>query len=757
MKTDHRALVQVASPARGAIWPKSIHKLSNTVLWCMALLLVALTVTLVVIERESQLRIDEALETEREHVGRARSARAAAHQVYVTMLERWIRPDNERAERALAVSAKLQLLREANDALATLRPLNFGEATALSELAVALASFANRAKGVDQRRRPRAIVDMHAYSTTIEDATRQVLFVESEAGQKSDRRLVSLRRRSTIAVVSLVGLGAIAVILAFVWGRQKRLVEKLYDAAELARREQERATQTRAHFFANMSHELRTPVIVIQNLAVEIATRGNPPNFAPRLRQAADELLRDINNILDVAKLEAGATSLRLETLDLSQIIQRSIRRCEGLVGTKNVTITSDVNLPLPPLLGDVVKLHQVLTNLIANAIRFTNEGSVMVCALAKPECVRIEVTDTGIGITPAAMAKIWQRFEQADDNIGKQFGGTGLRVVFGQGAGGVTSRSRWCGITCWPRYLFLVRASNPHDLGPRHANNTCTIVESARAGVVWLRQTKDEPQAQAPVARVVIAGSTALLPLVTDGANQFMSRRRNVAVEVEAGGSLTGIARVLDGSAAIGMSDVAAPPADAPRLQDSIIATVGIAAMAHQGTYNQNLRSLTLTQLRNIFNGTLRDWSELGGKSQPIVVINRKPSSGTRAAFRDLVMAGDEFVAGEQQDSSSLVVTLLEQTPGAISYVAISYLRENVKTFAVNQISASVENVATGRYPLVIHEHLFTQKPPRPEAKAFIDYMQSEEVQHTLVSKNGFVPVWGAVTTNSAATIEAR
>lgn len=275
--------------------------------------------------------------------------------------------------------------------------------------------------------------------------------------------------------------------------------------------------------------------------------------------------------------------------------------------------------------------------------------------------------------------------------------------------------------------------------------------------GVLSCDKPKEEAPAQQPVSRMVIAGSTALLPLVTEVANQFMSQRRNVAVDVESGGSLTGIARVLEGSAAIGMSDVAAPAADAARLEDTIIATVGIAAMAHNGEYNQNLQSLTLAQLRNIFNGTLRDWSELGGKSQPIVVINRKPSSGTRAAFRDLVMAGDEFVAGEQQDSSSLVVTLLEQTPGAISYVAISYLRPSVKTFAVNRVSASVENVATGRYPLVIREHLFTQKAPSPEVKAFIDYAQSEEVQETLVSKNGFVPVWAAATVNAPALHESR
>lgn len=242
-----------------------------------------------------------------------------------------------------------------------------------------------------------------------------------------------------------------------------------------------------------------------------------------------------------------------------------------------------------------------------------------------------------------------------------------------------------------------------------------------------------------AGVVRVVAAGSTAMLPLVTEVANRFMLKHPNVAISVEAGGSAEGIARTLAGSADIGMSDVPPEPQVATQLQDHQVAITGFAAMANRGKFNEAVTSLTLQQLRDIFSGKTTDWAALGGEHQAITVINRKKGSGTRKTFGTIVLGGDNFAEGPSEESSSLVLTLLEQTTGAISYLGLAYQRPTVKSFAVGGVAATNQNVKNGSYPIWSYEHLFTRGPAAGAAKSFIDYMLSAEVQSTMLEKNGF------------------
>ncbi len=393
-----------------------------------ALALVALTLGLFAIDREFQGRIDEALATERVHVGRVRMVRESAEKAYVAMLERWILPLAERTEQSRSVTRLLSDLRTTTTAFVELEPLSASEAEARTKLLVGLALFSNRVqKALINEDGPAAIAEISEYTASIDDATRQVLNIDAAAGQRVDTKLLELRKRGSLAIAGLVLTGACALALSALWWRQKRRADRRYEVAESARREQEQAAKVRARFYAHLSHELRTPIVVIQNLTDRLT---EPPVLATgkRIRQAADELLQGINNVLDSSKLESGGQDLKLEAVNIDQVIRRSAHRCEGLLGLKDVKITLEISDDLPAIVADVVKLHQVVTNLIANAIKFTEAGTVSVRAFKLDErLVAIEVQDTGIGIPEVALARIWQPFEQADDTISSKFGGTGL------------------------------------------------------------------------------------------------------------------------------------------------------------------------------------------------------------------------------------------------------------------------------------------------------------------------------------------
>jgi len=166
-------------------------------------------------------------------------------------------------------------------------------------------------------------------------------------------------------------------------------------------------------------------------------------------------------------------------------------------------------------------------------------------------------------------------------------------------------------------------------------------------------------------VDRVIVAGSTAMLPLLTDAANDFMRSHPRIAVEVQGGGSHEGVTRTLQGEVTVGASDVSADASTASRLEDHKVAMSGFAAMANRGIFNEQIQSLSLEQLKNIFTGQLTDWFDVGGSHQHITVINRRKGSGTRVTFGQAVLCSDDFVAGPEQDSSALVLTSLEQTEG--------------------------------------------------------------------------------------------
>ncbi len=234
----------------------------------------------------------------------------------------------------------------------------------------------------------------------------------------------------------------------------------------------------------------------------------------------------------------------------------------------------------------------------------------------------------------------------------------------------------------------------------------------------------------------ITAAGSTALLPLVKDAAAQYQQAHPDVKISVSGGGSGTGINQVAAKAVDIGDSDILAP--SHPELHDNRVAVIGFAVVTNPGV---TVKNLTKKQIQDIFTGKTTNWSQVGGPNQKIVVINRPRSSGTRAVFLKTVM-NDVPVneSGLTEDATGTVVSVVKQTPGAISYAAFSGTRnQGLNELAVDGTPATDDNVITGKYPFWSYEHMFTQGPPTGEISRFIAFVQTRT---DLLTKNGYIKI---------------
>jgi len=276
-------------------------------------------------------------------------------------------------------------------------------------------------------------------------------------------------------------------------------------------------------------------------------------------------------------------------------------------------------------------------------------------------------------------------------------------------------------------------KAPPPADTNAPAASSSAASAASAAA-----------PKAEA----VTVSGSSALQPLVNAAKEKYEATHSGASIEVSAGGSKKGISDVASGAVQIGDSDIAAPDELKAQLVDHKVAVVGFAAMANKGDYDAKVTSLTMKDLGRIFTGEVKNWKELGGGNQPIVVINRAPASGTRSVFGSIVLGGDKFVEGQTEDNSGALVAKLKQTKGAISYLALSFKDDDLLTLSikgadgavVDPIDASIE---AGKYPIWSYEHMFTKGEATGGAKAFIDYVMSADFQKSVLpTVKGFIPV---------------
>jgi len=231
----------------------------------------------------------------------------------------------------------------------------------------------------------------------------------------------------------------------------------------------------------------------------------------------------------------------------------------------------------------------------------------------------------------------------------------------------------------------------------------------------------------------IVIAGSTSLQPFAEMVAEDFMQRNPGLNIVVQGGGSTAGIQAVRQGVADIGTSsrNLRASEED---LNAIIIARDGLAVIVHP---SNEVSSLSLEQVRNIFAGKVDDWSEVGGKSGPIRPVTREEGSGTRDAFQTLVMKKEKIMTGAMvQDSNGAVREVIANDPQGIGYMSLGLVNHSVKALEIDGVKATHENILNGSYPLV-RPFLFVLKgEPGEKEKAFIDFVLSDEGQSLLESE---------------------
>ena len=217
-------------------------------------------------------------------------------------------------------------------------------------------------------------------------------------------------------------------------------IQSAQDLLVEAKEKAEQANRMRGEFLANMSHEIRTPmngIVGMTELALDTSSPELQKEYLTLARDSANHLLQIINEILDFSKIEAKALELELREVSPAQLIRHTVRSLEQLARVKGVDLQLKMADNMPDLVWmDPVRMRQALTNLLGNAIKFTDQGSVVVKTELLSEMddqtvlLRISVIDTGIGFDPERTEALFSPFTQADGSVTRSFGGTGLGLA---------------------------------------------------------------------------------------------------------------------------------------------------------------------------------------------------------------------------------------------------------------------------------------------------------------------------------------
>jgi phosphate transport system substrate-binding protein len=242
------------------------------------------------------------------------------------------------------------------------------------------------------------------------------------------------------------------------------------------------------------------------------------------------------------------------------------------------------------------------------------------------------------------------------------------------------------------------------------------------------------------------VSGSTTLLPIAEQAGEAFHQLNPQVAVLVSGLGSSAGIEAVSAGTADIGTSSRDLKPEEAPLgLVDTPVAYDGIAVIVSP---QNGVDNLTMDQLQSIFAGKIRNWSEVGGEDRRIDLVNRDEASGTREAFKKIVMRDVPFdPAAAVLPGTGQVRDVVARAPGAIGYISLGFVEPRftnvqVKALTIDGVLPSEKTVADRTYPIGRTLHFFTKGEPEGTAKLYVEFVLSDEVQKGVVVDAGFIPI---------------